>query len=229
MLRHLRHLLALTVLLALGASPALAQPFVSMPEATGASENLRIRFVTYDGSTNGAMVVEVKNTGRSTAKFSADGLFFIPKGDPEKAPQRLGAAGPLVEVAGKKERIHADGKVAIAGGTSKTLRLEVFCIDSHRSSPSSETKFSVAKKKLPKELRKELRTSNQAIYRKNKGDFKKSKSAVQSNMWKQRDKKWIKLEGERANEKSSGKIQRQRSEPRNRVQQKRRTRNALDL
>ncbi len=223
MLRLLRQVFVLTVLFALaGASTALAGPFVSMPEATAKSENLRVRFVTYNGSTNGAMVVEVRNTGRSAAIFDADGLFFVPKGDPEKAPQRLGAAGPFIEIAGKKELVHQGGKLTIAAGESKKLRLEVFCIDSHRSSPSPQTKFSIAKSKLPKELRKELKTSNQAIYRSNQGDLKKAKSAVQSNMWKTRDKKWIKLEGERKQEKSSSKRPRHhnRAPLRNRVQQR---------
>lgn len=179
----------------------MADNFVAMPEAKASNENLKIRFVKYDGSTNGAMVVEVKNTGRSVATFDSDGLFFVPKGDPEKAPQRLGAAGPFTEIAGSKQIVRQKGELAIAAGETKKLRLEVFCIDSHRSSPNPSTKFSIAKNKLPKSLRKELKTSNQAIYRSNKGDLKKAKSAVQSNMWKTRDKKWIKLEGERAKEK----------------------------
>ncbi len=202
MLQFIRQVFVVTFLLVAAASaPALADKFVAMPEAKGSAENLKIRFVEYDGNTNGAMVVEVKNTGRTTATFDSDGLFFVPNGDPEKAPQRLGAAGPFMEVAGMKEIVRQDGKLAVAAGESKKIRLEVFCIDSHRSSPSSSTKFSIAKRKLPKSLRKELKKSNQAIYRSNKGDFRKAKSAVQSNMWTTRDKKWIKLEGERAQEK----------------------------
>lgn len=203
MLPYARQVFVLTILFLLSASsPALADSFVTMPEAKGSAENLKIRFVEYDGNTNGAMVVEVKNTGRTTATFDADGLFFVPKGDPEKAPQRLGAAGPFVEIAGKKQISNQDGKLAIAAGETKKIRLEVFCIDSHRSSPSPSTKFTIAKNKLPKSLRKELKTSNEAIYRSNKGDFKKAKSAVQSNMWEKRDKNWIKLEGERKQEKA---------------------------
>ncbi len=202
MLQYLRQVCVVTlVFAAMASSPAAADKFVSMPEAKASAENLKIRFVEYDGNTNGAMVVEVKNTGRTAATFDSDGLFFVPKGDPEKAPQRLGAAGPFTEIAGTKHVVRQDGKVAILAGETKKIRLEVFCIDSHRSSPSPSTKFAIAKNKLPKSLRKELKASNQAIYRSNKGDLKEAKSAVQSNMWQKRDKKWIKLEGERAQEK----------------------------
>ena len=192
MLPYLRQVFILTFLLAVSASaPAIADNFVAMPEAKANAANLKIRFVKYDGSTNGAMVVEVKNTGRTTATFKSDGLFFVPKGNPEKAPQRLGAAGPFTEIAGKKHIVRQNGELAIAAGETKKLRLEVFCIDSHRSSPSPSTKFSIAKNKLPKSLRKELKTGNQAIYRRNKGDLEKAKSAVQSNMWKTRNKQKI--------------------------------------
>ena len=174
-----------------------------MPDASGAEKNIQIRFVKYDGSTNGEMVVQVKNTGKTTANFRAEGLFFVPDGSPEKAPQRLGASGPFSESAVGKggKRIHQE-KLALAAGESKTLRLEVFCIDSHRSSPSSSTQFSLAKKKLPKKMQQTMKSSNQAIYKKNKGSLRKSKSAVQSNMWKVRDADWVKLEGERAVEKA---------------------------
>ncbi len=92
---YLRRILVVAFLFAfVGTTPAIADDFVAMPEAKASAENLKIRVVKYDGNTNGEMVVEVKNTGRTTATFNSDGLFFVPKGDPEKAPQRLGAAGP---------------------------------------------------------------------------------------------------------------------------------------
>jgi hypothetical protein len=94
------------------------------------------------------------------------------------------------------------GELSIAPGQTERLRLEVFCIDSHRSSPDNSTVFSLAKNRLPKKLRGKLKSSNQKIYRKHKGDLVKSKSAIQSNMWKTRDAEWIELEGERANEKA---------------------------
>ena len=230
MLQYLRQVIILTLFLAISASAsAVADNFVTMPEAKASTENLKIRFVEYDGSTNGAMVVEVKNIGRTSAKFDSDGLFFVPKGDPEKAPQRLGAAGPFTEIAGKKQIVRQNGELAIAAGETKRLRLEVFCIDSHRSSPSTSTKFTIAANKLPKSLRKELKTSNQQIYRSNKGDLKKSKSAVQSNMWKTRDKKWIKLEGERAQEKKpQRKMQNRRAPQRNAPVQRQQLQNKIE-
>ncbi len=199
---YLRRILVVAFLFALaGTAPALADDFVAMPEAKASAENLKIRVVKYDGDTNGEMVVEVKNTGRTTATFNSDGLFFVPKGDPEKAPQRLGAAGPFTELAGKRSIVR-QGKMVVAAGATKRVRLEVFCIDSHRSSPSSSTKFSVAKGKLPKSLRRDLKKGNDAIYRKNKGSLKRSKGEVQSNIWTTRDKDWVKLEGERVQEKA---------------------------
>ncbi len=199
---YLRRVLVVAFLFALaGTAPALADDFVAMPEAKASAENLKIRVVKYDGNTNGEMVVEVKNTGRTTATFSSDGLFFVPKGDPEKAPQRLGAAGPFTELAGKRSIVR-QGTMVVAAGKTTRIRLEVFCIDSHRSSPSSSTKFSVAKSKLPKSLRRELKKGNDAIYRKNRGrSLGHSKGEVQSNVWTTRDKDWVKLEGERAQEK----------------------------
>ncbi|MBL4636191.1 MAG: hypothetical protein JKY56_20190 [Kofleriaceae bacterium] len=205
-------------LLLAGPSPAQAKDFVTMPEATGAEKNIQIRFVKYDGSTNGEMVVQVKNTGKTTANFRAEGLFFVPQGSPEKAPQRLGASGPFTESGKRGKRVHQE-KLALAPGESKTLRLEVFCIDSHRSSPSSNTQFSLAKNKLPKKMQETMKSSNQAIYKKNKGSLRKSKSAVQSNMWKVRDADWVKLEGERAVEKAPRNGKR-RHPMQNRIQQR---------
>ncbi len=175
-----------------------------MPKLDGSSGDLKIRWVGYKGGTNGAMIVEVKNAGAKTAKFVADGLYFVPQGDPEKAPQRLGAAGPLQIVDGNNTRQHVES-LTLKPGETRKVSLDVFCIDSHRSSPNSSTQFKVANKRMPKKLRSELKTSNQAIYRKHKGAAAPAaKSEVQSNMWKVRDKDWVKLEGERKQEKQAG-------------------------
>ena len=56
---------------------------------------LEIRATTYDGSTNGTLTVEIKNRAKTAQKFSATGLYFVPEGDPDAAPQRLGAVGPM--------------------------------------------------------------------------------------------------------------------------------------
>ena len=179
-----------------------ADSFVAMPELDASSKDLKIRWVRYDGGTNGAMVVEVLNSGNKAVEFQADGLYFLPSGDPEKAPQRLGAAGPFHVVGSKDSETRVEA-VTLAPGEKKQLSLDVFCIDSHRGSPDSNTQFSVATERLPKSLRKELKESNRAIYQKHGNKYDAAKGEVQSNMWRTRDKKWIKLQGERAQEKQA--------------------------
>lgn len=199
-----RRLTIFTFLLGLLAGPAQADKFAPMPGSGAANSSLQLRFDRYDGSTNGEMIVVVKNTGKQSQTFEAKGMFFVPEGDPEKAPQRLGAAGPIrvVTGAGKGQQLSAHkDEVVLLPGETKRLRLEVFCIDSHRSSPSPKTKFAVAKKLLPKKLRQEISAGARKIIRDNKGDVSKSKSEIQSHMWKTRDKAWIKIQGERKKEK----------------------------
>ena len=188
----------------LAAGSAQADSFVPLPQATGASKHLKVRFVEYRGGTNGQMVIQVKNTSKSARTFRAEGMFFVPMGDAEKAPQRLGAAGQFLEMATSGKESHKS-QTKLAPGQTKELRLEVFCIDSHRSSPSTSTKFRIAKKVLPKKLRQELSKGARSIVRSNKGKFSASKSAIQSHMWKTRNKKWVALEGERVDEKSAKK------------------------
>lgn len=172
--------------------PAFATQFVSIP---GKVKNLELRIVEYDGGTNGAMVVEVKNSGSKIATFAALGLFFVPLQTANKAPQRLGASGPFTEQVEKTQRVHT-GDLKLAAGETKRLRLEVFCIDSHRASPTNETQFSLAKKRLPKSLTADMKKSNAKIYKASKGSPKKFRGRIQKNMWEQRNKKWIKVEGE---------------------------------
>src|SRR5262249_13202214 len=76
-------------------TPVRTDPtFRAVPDA-----KLDVRAVQYDGSTNGKLVVQVKNNGKSAQKFSAQGLYFVPEGNPDSAPQRLGAVGPMQVVA----------------------------------------------------------------------------------------------------------------------------------
>lgn len=194
-------LLATFFLAAIAARPARADKFVPLADLGGKGEDLQIRVVRYDGSTNGKMVVDVRNAGKTRTQFVAEGIYFIPKGDPEKAPQRLGAAGPFT-VVGHKDASSLQA-LALQPGETRQLQLDVFCIDSHRSSPSSSTSFSVAAKRMPKELRQTIASDAQKIIRRNKGDVEKSKGEIQSTTWKARDSKWIKLEGERKQEKAA--------------------------
>jgi hypothetical protein len=202
MLHLARQAIAVTLLLLFASSgSALAKDFVSMPDAKGREKNIQIHLVKYDGSTNGEMVVQVRNAGMTSAAFRAEGLFFVPNGDPEKAPQRLGASGAFTVIAKGKKTVHQE-QLVLAAGEMQEVRLEVFCIDSHRSSPSSATKFSLASKRLPKSMQQTMKSGNAKIYKKNKGHLRKSKSAVQNHMWKTRDDNWVELEGERAVEKA---------------------------
>ena len=193
-------LLTLTLSLWLAGS-ARAETLKRVPAIDGKAQPLTMRVVAYDGSTNGRMVVEVVNSGKQTETFLADGIYFVPNGNPEVAPQRLGAAGPLIIIEDGVEKTYLEG-IQIPPGSKQTVRLEVFCIDSHRASPSSDTKFGVAAERLPKELRQKITHGAKQIIRENKGDVTQAKSAIQSHMWETRDADWIKLDGERKQEKA---------------------------
>jgi hypothetical protein len=166
--------------------------------------DLRFRVVRYDGGTNGKMVVEVRNDGSKAEEFQAKGLYFVPKGDPEKAPQRLGAAGPFKVKEGKKWTRFEAMKVQ----PNKVVRLEldVFCIDSHRSSPNSKTQFTFASQRMPKKLAEKIDRGTKKLMKAKKVEEALSvKGDVQVYIWKTRDKDWIKLQGERKAEKSKTK------------------------
>ncbi len=196
---------ALTLLFA---GPAFADDFVPLPKLDKKANSLKIRFVKYTGGTNGEMIVDVKNAGKRTEKFHAESLFFVPNGDPENAPQRLGAAGSFRAKKGEKW-IEAE-IMALKPGETQRFHLQVFCIDSHRGSPGGKQGFNVARKRLPKKLRGKINKEAKRILRSNKGDMKKSKSAIQSHIWESRDADWVKLEGERKAEKAPRKHHRQR-------------------
>lgn len=159
---------------------------------------LEIRATTYDGSTNGTLTVEIRNTAKTAQKFSATGLYFVPEGDPDSAPQRLGAVGPMqVTTAKAKEQ----SEVTIAAGATIEVRLDVFCIDSHRSSPSPQNVFNVGATRMPKELAAAIegRADNAVRAKRASGDSAPrpaAKGDIQSEVWKTRDSKWIKLDGE---------------------------------
>ncbi len=224
---RLRTLLIVLLTAIFPASSALsASPdFVPIPGATAKAKasKLKLRVVGYTGSTNGEMIVEVLNDSRSAEDFNPAGLYFVPKGDPEVAPQRLGATGPF-EIADGEGWKDAKG-LKLGAGKSQKVKLQVFCIDSHRPSPSTATPFGLAGDRMPQELRAEVETGTQAILKANKvGNAKHVKGEVQSHMWKTRDKKWIKLHGERKKEKAGSQRQMFENAPQqmdNRNQQRR--------
>lgn len=184
---------ALFVCLASAVSASAAQ-FDPVPAEPGAKGNgLELRVVKYDGSTNGAITVEVKNPTASDAEFNARGLFFVPDVDPDKAPQRLGAVGPFLRQ-GKAARVE---KLSVAAGKSVQLSLDVYCIDSHRSSPTPATPFRVGKERMPPQLSQAIDASTKKAAERFGGVAAPSaKGSNQGEVWKTRDSKWIKLDGE---------------------------------
>jgi hypothetical protein len=197
-----RHVCSGLALLALGlliAAPAHAGGAAPLPALDGRRPGLRLQVDRYTGGTNGKMVVTVRNPGSSAVAFDPQGLYFVPEGDPEKAPQRLGAAGPFeVSEAGTwKERT----TVEVPPRGSVTVQLQVFCIDSHRSSPTAEHRFRLASERLPANLRRTIHTGAAAELSRARGRMPAAKSAIQSHIWSTRDQNWIKLQGERKQEK----------------------------
>ena len=198
-----RHVCSGLTLLALGlliASPARAGGAAPLPALDGKAPGLVLKVDRYTGGTNGKMVVTVTNPGRTAVAFDPQGLYFVPEGDPEKAPQRLGAAGPfeVVEAGTTQERT----SVKVPPRGSVTVQLQVFCIDSHRSSPTAEHSFKMAAQRLPAQLRRQIATGAAAEMKRAGGRMPAAKSAIQSHIWSTRDGNWIKLQGERKQEKS---------------------------
>jgi hypothetical protein len=218
--------LALLALL-LAAGPALAdEKFHSVPKSGKGKSKLQLRVVAYNGSTNGTLTVEVKNPTGKPLTFSAEGLYFVPDGDPDKAPQRLGAVGPMQIAEGDDDR-DDDGEVesvTIPAEDSVTLSLEVFCIDSHRASPSASTDFTIAKKRMPKQLVRDIdRDARKAA--KSAGSYEAANDDIQGAVWKNRNKKWVELDGEgdqesRDNRVDDGDIQYRHDNGNRRIQQR---------
>lgn len=171
------------------------------------SAGLDIRAVSYNGATNGLLTVEVRNASATPQTFTAAGLYFIPEGDPDEAPQRLGAVGPIqIGQVGQIGQIGQIGgtelqKLLVPPGATKEVILHVFCIDSHRSSPSPQNKFHVAKTRMPRALAStiERKASAAVADERKKGTHaprNAAKSKIQSEVWKSRDSRWIELDGE---------------------------------
>jgi hypothetical protein len=168
---------------------ALAAKFDTLPSGAG----LQLRVVKYEGSVNGTITVEVQNPTAAAQSFDARGLYFVPQGDPDHAPQRLGAVGPF-RAAANEERMQT---MSLAPGGTARLQLDVYCIDSQRPAPTEETPFRVAKDRIPAPLTQAISTSAERSAAPYGGvSAPAAKSAVQSEVWRNRDSKWIKLDGE---------------------------------
>jgi hypothetical protein len=160
--------------------------------------NLQIRAIVYNGSTNGTLTVQVKNTDKAAMKFKATGLYFVPEGDPDTAPQRLGAVGPMQIAAKEGKEVN---ELEIAAGATVEVNLDVFCIDSHRPSPSPQNVFNVGATKLPKELAAQIEKRADAMVSEERAAGASAprpaaKAKIQGEVWKSRDAKWVELDGE---------------------------------
>lgn len=165
-------------------------------------KQLQIRAIIYNGSTNGTLTVQVKNPTKTAQKFSAAGLYFVPDGNPETAPQRLGAVGPMQLATDATKEL---SELPIAAGETIEVQLDVFCIDSHRSSPSPQNKFSVGTKRLPKDLTSKIeKKANDAVDASRRDGHAAprpaAKQRIQSDVWESRDSKWVELDGEGSQE-----------------------------
>ena len=175
--------------------------FVPVPAVAGEkAPTLSLAIVKYDGSTNGEISVRVKNTGKEPQRFFAQGLYFVPQVATDRAPQRLGAVGPMQAPTTAQQSAGSSARVddlTIAPGATVDVKLDVFCIDSHRASPTSETPFALAGERLPAQLAKAI-DSDARKAADSVGGFAApaAKSTVQGEVWKRRDEKWVPLEGE---------------------------------
>jgi hypothetical protein len=184
-----------TLLLSLSAAARVSfQPLP--PEKPGdPATGLTAMVVSYDGNTNGALTIDVKNPTGAALDFTATGLYFVPIGDPDKSPQRLGAVGSY-EVQ-RQDKWSRQEKISIPAGATVRTRLDVYCIDSHRPSPSSSTPFSIAKDRVPVNISRAIHEdATKASEGMGGMAAPAAKSAVQGTVWKVRDRSWVKLDGE---------------------------------
>ena len=156
---------------------------------------LQLRVVKYDGEVNGKLTVDVRNSSSHAMSFTARGLYFVPDGDPERAPQRLGAVGPMVIGEDRKDEVRVP-----AGGTVE-VTLDVFCVDDHREAPTSETPYTLAAHRMPASLTRAIDREPKAAADEVGGyGSAEATEPVQEHVWKARDEKWVQLDGEGAQE-----------------------------
>ncbi len=192
-MRAIPRLLSALVVLLVARYAAAETRFVRVPGSTAPVE---LRVAEYQGGTNGELTVDVRNNGAQPAEFDAEGLYFVPAGNPDEAPQRLGAVGPFQQRAGA--RWERKRTLALKPGEQATIKLDVYCIDSHRRSPRTGDRFHLAQTRMPKTLSSEIRKNADQAAQGVSGGYAApaAKATVQSEVWKARDKKWLKLDGE---------------------------------
>ena len=190
-----RNLMFLVVSLVVGVASAERHDtkFKAVP-----GSSLQIRAVEYDGAVNGTLKVQIKNTQKTAQQFTATGLYFVPEGDPDTAPQRLGAVGPMqLATDSKKEQ----ASIEVPAGATVDVALDVFCIDSHRGSPTTKNVFDVGSTRMPKELSHQIETGadEEVAKARRSGESRPrpaAKSGIQSKVWESRNKNWVELDGE---------------------------------
>jgi len=183
--------------LLLGAPAHAATPFAPIPadQTGGNTTGLEMRVVDYSGSVNGVIEVEVKNPTSQPVEFTAKGIYFVPDGNADRAPQRLGAVGQFLVQTGKTWQ--RAKMTSIPAAASAHLKLDVYCIDSHRGSPSSTTSFHLAKTRMPHQVFEAIDHDSAAAAALMGGvSAPAAKSTVQSEVWKDRDAHWVPLDGE---------------------------------
>lgn len=176
--------------------------FAPLPPLPGekAGNGLTARVVRYDGHTNGQMVVAVRNPSGAALAFDPTGLYFVPRVRANEAPQRLGAVGGF-DYTDAQGKAHRTERVTVASGETVELHMDVYCIDSHRSSPGPDTPFRIAKERMPKQLVRDITVATKRAADANGGyAAPAAKGAVQQEVWQNRDKQWIRLDGEGAQE-----------------------------
>src|SRR6476469_2996170 len=116
--------------------PAAIPPIKSEPSV------LKMNVIGYQGGSNGELTVEVLNPTTSPSVFNAQGLYFIPEENANNAPQRLGAVGPIRVHQG--DNWEAKETLSVPPSGSVRVKLDVYCIDSHRRAPQTGDKFHLA-------------------------------------------------------------------------------------
>ncbi len=156
---------------------------------------LTAQVVSYDGATNGEITVDVKNPTGAPIEFAAAGLYFVPSVDPDHSPQRLGAVGSYQVQT--KDTWARHEKLSIPAGATVRTRMDVYCIDSHRPSPTSSTPFHLASDRIPVAITQAIHQEAAAASAPMGGmAAPAAKSIVQGTVWKNRDARWVKLDGE---------------------------------
>lgn len=153
-------LVGLAVLsLSIGSSAA-DDAFHDVPPPPGQKGRLELRVASYGNDIHGEMQVEVHNPGHAPVDFVVSGLYFVPDDDDDgEAPQRMGIIGGIRAGVEQAPR----DAIAIAPGTTRKLRFDVYCIDRSRHGPSGATTYSLAPRRMPARLAVALAASTRPL------------------------------------------------------------------